>query len=244
MLRVLERQNRPLTAREKIHRKFKIVAFVCQCCGRSRLRTKVGPSPVYCKTCSPGGSGLIANRQAQQCVNCKSTFNGTLRKFCSRICRETYHRHSGAIPPNKCKACERVFYHRTERTFCSDECKQNAWQRTCGDCGSRYTQKKNTSGKCRNCRKRDKNRASSVRLKVRRGKARTAINKISVHQCWQRDGGKCQICRKAIRLDVKWPDPMSMSVDHIVPLSKGGTDEESNVRAAHLGCNSRRGNKL
>jgi 5-methylcytosine-specific restriction endonuclease McrA len=29
-----------------------------------------------------------------------------------------------------------------------------------------------------------------------------------------------------------------------VPLSRGGTSDDANLRAAHYGCNSRRGNRL
>jgi 5-methylcytosine-specific restriction endonuclease McrA len=32
-------------------------------------------------------------------------------------------------------------------------------------------------------------------------------------------------------------------LDHIVPLSRGGTHEPSNVQLAHYGCNSKRGAK-
>lgn len=31
------------------------------------------------------------------------------------------------------------------------------------------------------------------------------------------------------------------SVDHIVPVSRGGTDELANLRAVHPWCNARRG---
>lgn len=82
-----------------------------------------------------------------------------------------------------------------------------------------------------------------MRLRVRRGKSQAAISKLSVREVWDRDNGVCQICRKRIDWNLKWPNCKSMSVDHIVPISKGGTDEEANVRAAHLGCNSKRGNK-
>lgn len=33
------------------------------------------------------------------------------------------------------------------------------------------------------------------------------------------------------------------SVDHVVPFSKGGTDEVLNLKACHLDCNRIRGNK-
>lgn len=40
---------------------------------------------------------------------------------------------------------------------------------------------------------------------------------------------------------LRYPDPMSASVDHVMPLSQGGHDDAANKRAAHLVCNVRRG---
>lgn len=64
----------------------------------------------------------------------------------------------------------------------------------------------------------------------------------------ERDRWQCGIpgCRqpaRAIDPAVRYPDPASPSVDHIVPLSLGGGDTERNKRAAHLGCNVARGNR-
>jgi len=36
---------------------------------------------------------------------------------------------------------------------------------------------------------------------------------------------------------------MGPSIDHLVPVSKGGTDDDENLYLAHLMCNKRRGNK-
>jgi 5-methylcytosine-specific restriction enzyme A len=47
----------------------------------------------------------------------------------------------------------------------------------------------------------------------------------------ERDKGICWICRKA----------GANTADHIVPVSKDGSDHRSNLRAAHKSCNSRRG---
>ena len=33
------------------------------------------------------------------------------------------------------------------------------------------------------------------------------------------------------------------SADHVIPRSKGGSDDIENLRPAHAGCNSRRGNR-
>jgi 5-methylcytosine-specific restriction endonuclease McrA len=53
---------------------------------------------------------------------------------------------------------------------------------------------------------------------------------------WMRDGYLCWLCGK----DVEWAD---MTVDHVLPRSKGGTDRQSNLRCAHWLCNNKRGDK-
>jgi 5-methylcytosine-specific restriction endonuclease McrA len=37
---------------------------------------------------------------------------------------------------------------------------------------------------------------------------------------------------------------MGASLDHVVPISKGGTDEPENLKLAHFICNVRKGNKV
>ena len=50
----------------------------------------------------------------------------------------------------------------------------------------------------------------------------------------ERDGWRCHICGDTVaRRD--------MSLDHLVPIARGGTHEMTNVRLAHLSCNVKRG---
>jgi len=58
---------------------------------------------------------------------------------------------------------------------------------------------------------------------------------LDVHE---RDGWTCQLCQHPIDRTIAWPDSMSPSIDHIVPLSRGGLHALANVQSAHLGCNS------
>ena len=52
----------------------------------------------------------------------------------------------------------------------------------------------------------------------------------------------CWICNKPVTKTIKWPDPMSPSVDHVIPINQGGSQTtRSNLRLAHLSCNSSRG---
>lgn len=59
-------------------------------------------------------------------------------------------------------------------------------------------------------------------------------------EIYQRDEGVCQLCGRLIDPNDKklWMG----TLDHIVPRSKGGADEPSNLRLAHMICNALRGN--
>jgi 5-methylcytosine-specific restriction endonuclease McrA len=60
-------------------------------------------------------------------------------------------------------------------------------------------------------------------------------------EIFERDDWTCGICRHKIDPSVKYPDPRSASLDHIIPLSLGGPHTRSNVRLACLECNVLRG---
>ena len=60
----------------------------------------------------------------------------------------------------------------------------------------------------------------------------------------KRDKWMCGICGNPVDIDVAWPDLLSPSMDHIIPLSKGGDHSYKNVQCAHLGCNMSKGNQV
>src|SRR3989304_10285713 len=57
---------------------------------------------------------------------------------------------------------------------------------------------------------------------------------ISRMAIYQRDEGRCHICGRKV-------SSKKFHLDHLVPLSKGGTHTENNVAVAHPRCNMRRG---
>lgn len=61
---------------------------------------------------------------------------------------------------------------------------------------------------------------------------------------FERDEWVCGICSEPVDRSLKYPDPKSASLDHIVPLSKGGGHTMDNVQLAHFGCNCRKHDKL
>lgn len=59
-----------------------------------------------------------------------------------------------------------------------------------------------------------------------------------------RDGVGCKLCGNPVDLSLKYPNPFSKSVDHIIPLSRGGAHEPDNCQLAHLRCNISKGARV
>lgn len=78
-------------------------------------------------------------------------------------------------------------------------------------------------------------------LQMRRAKIYGAdAERFTDLEIFERDSWVCQICRKRISRRRSYPDPLSPSLDHIVPLSRGGTHTRANAQASHLRCNLRK----
>jgi 5-methylcytosine-specific restriction endonuclease McrA len=59
-----------------------------------------------------------------------------------------------------------------------------------------------------------------------------------------RDGWCCGLCGGHIPRVVRHGHPLYLTIDHIVPLSRGGEHSPSNVQAAHATCNYTKGDRL
>lgn len=61
---------------------------------------------------------------------------------------------------------------------------------------------------------------------------------------FERDNWICQLCFSPIDRTAKAPQPLSVSLDHILALANGGTHEPSNTQTAHFICNSLKGDRV
>ncbi|MCW2898498.1 MAG: hypothetical protein JWO67_763 [Streptosporangiaceae bacterium] len=76
----------------------------------------------------------------------------------------------------------------------------------------------------------------------RRARLRGAeVESFTPAEVFERDRWICGLCRRKIRKDLRWPDPRSASLDHVVPLVDGGAHTRANTQASHLDCNLRKG---
>lgn len=92
-----------------------------------------------------------------------------------------------------------------------------------------------------------RNNPDQVRAKNQRRRAQMLAawdEDVDLVQLFDRDAGMCGICRQPVDPKVAWPDKMSKTLDHIVPLSRGGRHSWANAQLAHAVCNSRKNNSV
>lgn len=55
----------------------------------------------------------------------------------------------------------------------------------------------------------------------------------------------CAICGQPVNKKLKYPDPLSATVDHIIPIARGGHPSDlSNLQLAHLRCNIQKSDSI
>ena len=72
----------------------------------------------------------------------------------------------------------------------------------------------------------------------------TRAGRVSWKRIMARCGWTCGICGLPIDQETAFPDPMSLSFDHIIPLSRGGEHIEDNIQCAHLTCNKHKSSNI
>lgn len=61
----------------------------------------------------------------------------------------------------------------------------------------------------------------------------------------ERDGYVCHLCLDPIPRVAESPvDPLAPTLDHVIPLARGGAHHPDNLAAAHFICNSRKGDRV
>lgn len=55
----------------------------------------------------------------------------------------------------------------------------------------------------------------------------------------------CGICGHEVDFSLKFPHPLSPTIDHIIPVAKGGHPSDiSNLQLAHFWCNRQKSDKM
>lgn len=125
-------------------------------------------------------------------------------------------RGPGVWTSGKCRVCGEPFLSPHTDVTCSESCR-DAW------------------------RKDGRRRGKQVR---RARKMKAFVSPVYPLKVYERDGYTCWLCGDPIAMDEKVPHPMAPTIDHVIPLAKGGEHSPRNVRAAHFLCNCSKSDSL
>lgn len=192
---------------------------------------------------------VAARQVVVVCPDCGKRFKAISRSGKYR-CADCRRNHGHGLRNHTCQRCGAAWRGRRKNGLYCPGCRATAQSRpiafciVCGDnfkqyfpgwrCCSRACSRKNDQ-KSRNLYHRELNRHHR--------EVKKAGERFSPFEIFDRDGWTCQICGKAVDRNAKAPNPKSATIDHIIPVSKGGEHSRRNVQCAHLSCNSRRGNR-
>lgn len=145
------------------------------------------------------------------------------------------------------------------RGVCSEDCgrarkaayAREAYQKTspraveCEDCGVGFFAKQGPARRCEGCRRK------AGKAEKRRGRHRRRFRiaggkweRFDPLEIFRRDDWVCRLCGKACDRDAVVPNHLAATLDHVIPVSRGGEHTRDNTQCAHFICNSRKGNDL
>lgn len=89
------------------------------------------------------------------------------------------------------------------------------------------------------CTKKCAGRAHARRRDARKraGRPLDREERVTPLRVYERDGWRCYLCRRRVKRDAVVPHRLAPTIDHVIPLSKGGRDDMANARTAHFRCN-------
>lgn len=189
-----------------------------------------GRADIKCKDC-----GAVINRSMISirknhfgCPECNAR-NRILKK------KRSQYEHNIRIKTNDC-----------------NQFNKNAKQleyRFCSECGRVFVPRQSNAVRCsKECTRRALNRSPDSRL----NKYNVVDWDITLTKLYLRDEGICWLCGKPCDYDDYYVNDNGVtivgeqypSIDHVIPLAKGGLHAWSNVKLAHKGCNEQKGDRI
>ena len=208
----MTRRNRPAV----------LVPSICAWCAQPFTANRSsGPVPLE-PSCSDRCRHYLTKRRLgrwtpedRACTVCASSFIAKIptARYCSRRCGFQARDHRPRIEPHRLRPV------------------------ACSGCGV-PTLTRGTRVRCTGCSEAQARLTNRLKNTKRRGIHATRYSR---EQIGQRDGWVCHLCRDAIDPTLSGMAPGGATIDHIVPVSKGGSDHPANVAIAHRQCNVRRG---
>lgn len=194
------------------------------------------------------------------CPMCGKRFETENRRkiFCSRKCKDKNSARTSRTPEQERERYKRMMAALGKEYKSREEIAQEAEQKkqekerdkakrlaityTCVVCGREYhtlnTNQKTCSSEC-------SKRYTNIRRDHRIKKENVIDRNITLASLFRRDKGTCYICGMAcdyndfqVRNGQKIIGNMYPTIDHVIPIARGGLHEWANVKLAHRICNS------
>lgn len=209
------------------------------------------------------------SEEKQRCGSCKalrplSEFSPSYRGKTGTWCRACFAAYAAGVrdtiphEPQTCEACGNQYVPKQLKQsakFCSRACKSEARKvelraarlaskptdRVCVHCGILMPQSMRVDAKF--CSVRCNESAHQLKRKLRARGADAGLGHVDGYvraQIAERDKWRCGICGGRVSKTLRHPNPRAGSLDHVVPVSQGGTSDPANLRLTHLVCNLRR----
>lgn len=175
---------------------------------------------IRCKSC-----GCVFTRWAKRLVG-KKPYEVNCPE-CSKPKQKPKPRRRHHLRRRGCAWCGDAFMAEGREIYCLRDC--------CKQANKKQIRERNKRLGLNSCVKRAKHYGVAYELGI------------TLDKLVKRDGNRCHICGgECDRSDKAYGNvgPMYPTVDHVVPLSKGGTHTWGNVKLAHFQCNSEKGARL
>lgn len=203
----------------------------CEICGGEAWQNKAHYGP-RCKDCfslaACAGCGILAPGLygARKCEFCRLSQCQQCGEITDRltICVDCLEPES---LPRGCPHCGGPFAGRRSKVYCTQFCRD----------ATSVAKNKLMNGGKRSPQKRTERVIAAEQ--ARDAKTRGSLTVYMVHRMrlFERDRWTCQICKSPVNKSLVFPDSGSPSLDHIIPVSKGGSHTEYNLQLTHLSCN-------
>ena len=259
------------TVRSKIKDKVDFnenVIKKCELCNsefevkRNRLKNQ--------KYCSEECSKYVADRRDKrsrggpidkECNLCGKKFKThktgySIQKYCSDYCRnKDYAIKNRVVTYNECKYCSGKFKVGKRKVFCSEGCankqeeleKKKRWRfKKCKYC-EQWHYKYNNVYCSEECRRKGNRLYDELRKNKRLERARKNGQfdaDIDIYKLIERDGGYCYLCGDDVLFTYHYNDPKYPTIEHVMPIARGGTHSWDNVKVACRECNTRKSTTL
>lgn len=208
--------------------------------------------------CSLACANSLRPRKVHHCEVCATQYRPTYsgQRTCGRTCGALLQQANRSELPRRwprtsvryanCRRCTALFVARSRTIYHCGVCRTTSacnrlkppTDHTCKWCGDSFTSewsRANPKGRRRTfCSERCSKQAN-------RSRGRWKCSPAKRRAVYVRDGGRCHLCEQVVEQQLPPGDPWSVTLDHLLPRSAGGTDELENLALAHLWCNSARG---